>query len=355
MSWQETLRRAAAFAPDADARRRADEHIRRLTMPTRALGRLLDLAVDLAGIRGVFPPPTARKAVVVMAADHGVTARGVSAYPREVTGQMVRNFLAGGAAVNVLARRAGARVITADLGVAADLSDCRGRPDFVDLKVAPGTADFTVGPAMTGDQPNRALSAGVELFHRAAGADGVDVIVPGEMGIGNTTAAAAVTAALTGLPVDQVVGSGTGVDDAGLARKRAAVAAALERNRPDPADPLGVLAKVGGFEIAGMTGLILAAVADRVPVVLDGFISTAAALAAAAMCPNVRDCLIAGHVGSEPGHARQLERLQLRPLLSLDLRLGEGSGAVLALPMLDAASAVVRDMATFESAGVRRA
>jgi nicotinate-nucleotide--dimethylbenzimidazole phosphoribosyltransferase len=354
MDWNEARRAAAAFAVDEHARRRAADHIRRLTMPTWALGRLLDLAVDLSGIRGEFPPTVARKAVVVMAADHGVTARGVSAYPREVTAAMVRNFLAGGAAINVLARRAGARVLVADLGVAADLSDCRGRGDFFDRRVAAGTADFTAGAAMTGEQLLAALNAGVELFERAC-ADGLDVVVPGEMGIGNTTAASAVTAAFTGLPVERVVGAGTGVDDAGVARKREAVRAALDRHKPDPADAPGVLSAVGGFEIAGMAGLITAAAARRVPVVLDGFIAGAAALAAVAMTPAVRGALIAGHLGAEPGHARQLERLALAPLLTLGLRLGEGSGAALALPMLDAAAAIVRETATFESAGVRRA
>jgi nicotinate-nucleotide--dimethylbenzimidazole phosphoribosyltransferase len=355
MNWKDAQARAAGFRVDEDARRRAAEHVRRLTMPTWALGRLLDLAVDLCGIRGRVPPEVGRKVVVVAAADHGVTSQGVSAYPREVTAQMVRNFLAGGAAINVLARRAGARVLVADLGVAADLSDCRDRPGFYDFRIAGGTADFTAGPAMSPSQLEAALDAGAALFGIAEETGGVDVVVPGDMGIGNTTAAAAVTAALTGLPVERVVGPGTGVDEAGLIRKRQAVRAALDRHRPDARDPAGVAAALGGFEIAALAGLMTAAAAARVPIVLDGFIAGAAALAAVGLCPAVRGALIAGHLGAEPGHARQLEALQLSPLLSLSLRLGEGSGAALALPLLDAAVAVLRETATFDSAGVSRA
>jgi nicotinate-nucleotide--dimethylbenzimidazole phosphoribosyltransferase len=286
--------------------------------------------------------------ILTLAGDHGVVAQGVSAYPQVVTAQMVENFLRGGAAVNVLAGRAGARVVVADLGVAAPVS-CH--PDLRDCKVAPGTADITRGPAMTPAQCARAVEAGIALVE-AERARGADLIGTGEMGIGNTTAASALVAALTGAPVEDVTGPGTGVDAAGRRRKVEAIRRALEVNRPDPADPLGTLAKVGGFEIAGLVGVILAGAAHRLPVVLDGFIAGAAALVAVRLQPRARGALLAAHRSAEPGHARVLEALRLAPYLDLGLRLGEGTGAALCIALARAAVAILSDMATFKSAGV---
>ncbi len=320
-----------------------------LTKPPGSLGRLEDLAVQLAGITGrTIPAPLQERAVLVLAGDHGVTAQGVSAYPPEVTGQMARNFVAGGAAVNSLARSVGARVIVADLGVASDLDDVAGLRRH---PIARGTADMSVGPAMSRAQAVAAIEAGLSLLAEEA-ARGLDVVCTGEMGIGNTTAAAAITAVVAGVSSVAATGRGTGVDDARLEHKRAVVARALDVNRPDPADGLDVLAKVGGFELGGLTGVILAAAARRIPVVLDGYIAGAAALIAVALAPAARDYLVAGHRSAEPGHAFVLARLGLVPLLDLGLRLGEGTGAALALPILDAALAAHQDMATFGDAGV---
>jgi nicotinate-nucleotide--dimethylbenzimidazole phosphoribosyltransferase len=340
----------AAIAPlDAGAMAAARARQDTLTKPPGSLGRLEELAVQLAGILGAPIPDLLRdRAVIVLAADHGVTARGVSAYPSEVTGQMVRNFVAGGAAINNLAGSVGARVVVADLGVAADLDDV---PGLRHHPVARGTADMAVGPAMGRADARAAVEAGMAILHEEAGR-GLDVVCIGEMGIGNTTAAAAITAAVAGASHVAATGRGTGVDDARLGHKRAVVARALDVNRPDPADGLDVLAKVGGFEIGGMAGVILAAAARRIPVVLDGYIAGAAALIATTIAPAARDYLVAGHRSAEPGHALVLEHLGLAPLLDLGLRLGEGTGAALALPILDAALAAHRGMATFDDAGV---
>ncbi len=282
-----------------------------------------------------------------MAGDHGVTAEGVSAYPAAVTPQMVANFLRGGAAINVLARAAGARVVVVDVGVAADIAGA----GLVARKVAPGTRNLAEGPALTRAEALVAIEVGLDVLDEQAAA-GLDLVALGEMGIGNTTAASALAAALTGLPAGAVTGHGTGVDDAGLARKVAVVGRALAVNRPDPSDPLDVLAKVGGLEIAGLVGVALGAAARRIPVVVDGFIAGAAALVAAELCPRARDYLIAAHVSAEAGHRAILARLGQRPLLDLDLRLGEGSGAALALPLIDAAARLLDEMATFGEAGV---
>ncbi|MDP9375297.1 MAG: nicotinate-nucleotide--dimethylbenzimidazole phosphoribosyltransferase [Chloroflexota bacterium] len=327
----------------AAARARQDT----LTKPVGSLGRLEELAVRLAGITGRVRPAIDRKAIVVMAGDHGVTAEGVSAYPAAVTPQMVANFLRGGAAISVLARAAGARVAVVDVGVAAAIEGA----GLVARKVTPGTRNMAAGPALTRAETLRAIEAGFDVLDEQA-ADGLDAVALGEMGIGNTTAASAITAALTGLPPAAVTGRGTGLDDAGLARKVAVVERALAVNRPDPSDPLDVLAKVGGLEIAGLVGVTLGAAARRIPVVVDGFIAGAAALLAAELCPRARDYLIAAHVSVEAGHRPILARLGLRPLLDLDLRLGEGSGATLALPLIDAAARLLDEMATFEEAGV---
>ncbi len=329
---------------EAEARRRLDQ----LTKPPGSLGRLEELAIRLSGITGACPPPLRDPVIFTLAGDHGVVAQGVSAYPQVVTAQMVENFLRGGAAVNVLARHAGARVVVADLGVASPLPP---RPQLRDRKVASGTSDMTHGPAMTREQAVQAIEAGIALVEgeRALGAD---LVGTGEMGIGNTTAASALVAALTGVPVAQVTGMGTGVDAAGRGRKVQAIERALAVNRPDPADALDTLSKVGGFEIAGLVGVILAGAAHRLPVVLDGFIAGAAALVAVGLKPECRGALLASHRSAEPGHARVLEALDLTPYLDLGMRLGEGTGAALCIALARAALSVLAEMATFKSAGV---
>lgn len=328
----------------AAARARQDS----LTKPPGSLGRLEGLAAQLAAITGHVQPPVARKAVIVMAGDHGVAQAGVSAYPSAVTPQMVLNFIGGGAAINVLARQAGARVIVVDVGVAADFAD---HPGLVKRKVAPGTANMLSGPAMSRAQAEAALQVGLDVVAGEI-AQGLDVVATGDMGIGNTTPSSAIVAALTGAPVALVTGRGTGLDDAGLARKVAAIQQALETNRPDPQDALDVLAKVGGLEIAGLAGVMLGAAAQRIPVVIDGFISGAAALVAASLAPAVTNFLIAAHRSVEIGHRVLLAQLGLEPLFDLELRLGEGTGAALAFHLVEAAARIQREMATFAEAGV---
>ena len=319
-----------------------------LTKPGGSLGRLEELSIQMAGIRGQARPRVERKAVIVMAADHGIAREGVSAYPSEVTPQMVLNFLHGGAAINVLARQAGARVKVVDMGVAYDFGDL---PGLIQRKVAHGTRSITAGPAMTRAQAEQALQIGIDLA--AAEVDsGLDLIATGDMGIGNTTPSSAIVAAFTGLPPARVTGRGTGVDDTGLARKVAAIQTALLVNQPDPSDALDVLHKLGGFEIAGMAGVMIGAAARRIPVVVDGFISGAAALVAAELLPDVRPYLIAAHLSVEIGHRAIWERLGLRPLLDLNLRLGEGTGAALAFHLVEAAARILDEMATFGEAGV---
>ncbi|MGH7506847.1 MAG: nicotinate-nucleotide--dimethylbenzimidazole phosphoribosyltransferase [Longimicrobiales bacterium] len=318
----------------------------RLTKPRGSLGALEDLAVRLARIYGDPPPPLRRRMVIVFAGDHGVAVRGVSAYPAEVTAQMCRNFAAGGAAINAIARAVGATVVIADVGVDAELENVTG---VVACKVRRGTRDLSVGPAMTRAETLEAMRVGAELVSERAAS--IDIFALGEMGIGNTTAAAAVTAALTGVPADAVVGTGTGIDAAQWVRKRRLIDHALERITT-PADSVEVLSEVGGLEIAALVGAMLAAARAGRAVVLDGFISTAAALAAVQFCPHLSDYLVASHRSVEPGHTVQLNALGLVPLLDLRLRLGEGTGAALALPVLEAAAGVLRDMATFEGADV---
>jgi nicotinate-nucleotide--dimethylbenzimidazole phosphoribosyltransferase len=341
----------AIVPPDGEAAEEARRLLDEKTKPPGSLGRVEELAVRLAGIYGRVDFETHPRTVAIFAADHGVALRGVSAYPREVTAQMVRNFAAGGAAINVLARLAAVRTIVVDVGVAAETD---GPPGVRRARVAPGTADMTVGPAMSPAEARRAVEIGAEVGREAIEA-GAKVLLTGEMGIGNSTAAAALAAVFTGRPVEEVTGRGTGVGDDAFARKVAAVRQALERNRPRAEDPLGALASVGGLEIGALAGFVLAGAASRVPVVLDGFIAGAAASVACGLAPRARDFLVAGHRSAEPGHAAVLERLGLVPLLDLGMRLGEGTGAVLALPILDAARAILAEMASFESAGVSRA
>jgi nicotinate-nucleotide--dimethylbenzimidazole phosphoribosyltransferase len=331
-------------APGLEARRRLDA----LSKPPGSLGRLEELALSLSVAAGRCPPRVAHPVIFTLAADHGVAAEGVSAYPQVVTAQMVESFLRGGAAVNALAREVGARVVVADLGVASPLSD---HPDLARAAIGPGTASMARGPAMTRSQAEAAIGAGAALVDGAA-ARGLDLVATGEMGIANTTAASAITAAMTGAPVPDVTGAGTGLDAAGRAHKARVVARALAVNRPDPGDPLDVLAKVGGFEIAGLVGVILAGAARRCPVLLDGFITGAAALVAVGLAPAAREYLIASHRSAEPGHRRALDALGLVPYLDLEMRLGEGTGAALAIGLARAAARVLAEMATFKSAGV---
>ena len=334
--------------PDTSAAASARERQATLTKPPGSLGRLEELSIQLAAITGQPRPSVARKAVIVMAGDHGVTGEGVSAYPAEVTPQMVLNFLRGGAAINVLARQAGARVVVVDVGVAADL---RPQPGLELRKVARGTQNMARGPAMTRAQVEDAMAVGLQVIEAEA-TQGLDLVATGDMGIGNTTASAAIVAALTGMPVAHVTGRGTGVDNVGLAHKISVIEHALRVNQPNPRDARDVLSKVGGLEIAGLVGVILGAAARRLPAVIDGFISGAAALVAAELAPEVKPYLIASHLSAEVGHRVVLERLGLRPLLDLNLRLGEGTGAVLAFHLIEAAARIPNEMATFAEAGV---
>ncbi len=333
---------------DKEAMEEAQRRMDRLTKPPGSLGRLEELAVWLAGVTGRPRQRLPHKTVVLMAADHGVAREGVSAYPSSVTAQMVANFLRGGAAINVLARRAGARVLVVDIGVAASVPEA---PGLLVRKVGPGTANMAEGPAMSRAEAERAVAVGLEVAAEEI-ERGAQVLATGEMGIGNTTAASAIVAALTGRPVASVTGRGTGLDEEGLRHKVAVIERALAVNRPDPADPLDVLAKVGGYEIAGLVGVVLQGAARRVPVLLDGFIAGAAALVAARLCPQARAYMLASHCSAEPGHRPALDELGLRPLLDMDMRLGEGTGAVLAMHLLDDALAILDEMATFEEAGV---
>jgi len=319
-----------------------------LTKPQGSLGRLEEISVRLAGMTGELSVDLTRKAVFVMAGDHGIATAGVSAFPQAVTAQMVLNFLHGGAAINVLARHAGARVIVTDMGVATKLPD---HPELLVKKIAAGTANMAEGPAMTRDQARAAIGAGIEIV-TAEIEKGLDIVGTGDMGIGNTTPSAAICAVITGNAVVDVTGRGTGIDDEKLAFKVKMIEQAIAVNRPKPDDALDVLAKVGGFEIGGLAGVIIGAASHRRPVVIDGFISGAAALIAMTMAPQVKDYLIAGHQSVEPGHQLMLEHLGLEPLLNLDLRLGEGTGAVLAMQIVEASARIIKEMATFAEAGV---
>ena len=342
----ETCTAIAAVDPTvaAAAQRRLDGK----TKPRRSLGRLEDLACRVAAIRGTSAPDPPVKAIIVMGADNGVAEEGVSAYPQEVTRQMLLNFAGGGAAINVLARHAGARLLVVDVGVREPLP---ALPDIRAERIGRGTSNFVHGPAMSRAQARRALECGIGIARELA-REGTTLLGIGDMGIANTTAASALTAVFTGAPVEAVTGRGTGIDDAGLQRKIDVIRRALAINRPDDGDPLDALAKVGGFEIAGLAGVVLGGAACRVPVMLDGFITGAAALAAVRLVPEAAGYLIASHQSVEAGHRIVLEALGLQPLLDLALRLGEGSGAALAMPLVDAALRILHEMATFTAAGV---
>jgi nicotinate-nucleotide--dimethylbenzimidazole phosphoribosyltransferase len=334
--------------PDLAAAREIQARLDQKTKPPGSLGRLEELACALGAVRGTAELELPKKAIVVMAGDHGVVAEGVSAYPQAVTAQMVLNFVAGGAGINVLARQAGARVVVVDMGVA---SDAPLHDQVRSIRIGRGTRNLAREPAMTRDETVRALEAGIAIAEDLV-SSGIDLVGIGEMGIGNTTSASALTAAFTGKPPEEVTGRGTGVDDSGLRRKVDVVRRALEVNRPDPADALGTLASLGGFEIAGLAGVVLGCAARRVPVLVDGFIATSAAAAAVHVAPRAAYALVASHRSVEAGHRHLLASLGKKPLLDFDLRLGEGTGAALAMHIVDAAVHVLREMATFASAGV---
>jgi len=328
----------------AEARMRQDN----LTKPQGSMGQLEFLSIQVAGIKGDARPRIIHKVIFTLAGDHGVTRKGVSAYPSEVTPQMVYNFLRGGAAINVLARQVGARVIVADLGVASVLER---HPQLKDKKVALGTDNMAEGPAMSREEAIRSIEAGMELVEEEL-TKGMDILGTGDMGIGNTTPSSAITSALTGVDVAAVTGKGAGLDEEGWKRKVKVIQKALALNQPDPKDAIDVLSKVGGFEIGGIVGLILAGARYRIPVVIDGFISGAAALVATSLSPQVRPYLISSHQSAEPGHKRILEHLGLIPLLNLNMRLGEGTGAALGIFLIEASLKILNEMATFAEAGV---
>lgn len=319
-----------------------------LTKPAGSLGRLEELSIQIAGITGQPIPKINDKVIITMAGDHGVVAEGVSAFPQEVTPQMVLNFLYEGAAINVLAKHVGARITIVDLGVAAEME---AHPALVNKKIAKGTANMTRGPAMSRADAEKSILAGVEIVE-AEIEKGLDIVGTGDMGIGNTSPSAAIAATLTGIEPAKIAGRGTGVDDEGLKRKIDAIERALVQNNPDPKDGLDVLAKVGGFEIGGLAGVMLGAAANRKPVMVDGFISTAAAMIAATLAPAVRPYLISAHRSQEYGHMQMIEWLGLKPLVDLDFRLGEGTGAALGISLAEAACKILSDMATFAEAGV---
>lgn len=327
-----------------EARMRQDN----LTKPQGSLGELEALSIQVAGIKGNPRPRISHKVIFVLAGDHGVAKEGVSAYPSEVTPQMVKNFLRGGAAINVLARHGGSRVVIADMGVASVLEP---HPDLKDRKVAMGTRNMAKGPAMSREEAIRSIQAGIELVEEEL-PKGVDILGTGDMGIGNTTPSSAITAAITNADVATVTGRGTGLDDEGQRRKVRVIEKVLEINQPNPKDAIDVLSKVGGFEIGGITGVILAGARYRIPVVIDGFISGAAALVATSLSAKVKPYLIASHQSVEQGHEIVLKHLGLKPLLNLDLRLGEGTGAALGIFLVEASVKILDEMATFSEAGV---
>jgi nicotinate-nucleotide--dimethylbenzimidazole phosphoribosyltransferase len=345
---QQILDRVASVTPlDTDAMELARSRQQQLTKPAGSLGRLEDIAIQMAGITGQPLPNIQRKSVIIMAGDHGVTREGVSAYPADVTPQMVYNFLRGGAAINAIAHHAGAKVIVVDVGVATDIS----HPGLLSRKVAFGTANMLLESAMTQAHMLEAIQVGIDVCDAQLDS-GIDFVATGDMGIGNTTASSAIAAVLLQKPAALVTGRGTGIDDGQLAHKIQVIEKAIERHAPNSQDPLDVLMKVGGLEIAGLVGVIVAAASRRIPIVIDGLISGAAALVAVELNPVIGAYLFAGHVSVEQGHRLILEKLGLSPLLDLRLRLGEGTGAVLAMSIIEAALSTHRKMATFAEAGV---
>ncbi len=333
---------------DKEAMANAQTRQDNLTKPQGSMGILEDISIRLAGIQGRTIPKIERKAIITMAGDHGVVAENIGNWPQEVTAQMVLNFLRGGAGINVISRQIGARVIVVDMGVATRFEV---DPRLVSIKIAPGTRNMANGPAMTQEQAIRAVEAGIEIID-AEVEKGLDIVGTGDMGIGNTTPSAAICAIMTGRKVSEVTGRGTGLSDPQLKHKIAVIEKAISVNKPDAEKPLEVLSKVGGFEIAGLAGVMIGAAASRVAVVVDGFISGAAALIATAIAPGCKDYLFAGHLSTEPGHRFMLEHLGLKPLVNLEMRLGEGTGAALGISIVEAAARILSEMATFSEAGV---
>ncbi len=346
---QRTLERITS--PDSETYARALKRLGNQARPAGSLGRLEEVSARLASIFGTLDVRLNEKVVVTCAGDHGICQEGVSLFPQDVTPQMVYNFVSGGASINVLARHAGARVVVADLGVAADFPPTL--PIF-HKKIRKGTDNFARGPAMSRSEAVQSVEGGIDIVEALLVQGPVHLLGTGDMGIGNTSPSAAIASVYSGKSVDEVAGRGTGVDDEGLARKIAAIEQGLSINRPDPADPLDVLAKVGGFEIGGLAGLVIGAASHRIPVVCDGLISTAGALIACKIAPNARDYLFASHCSVEAGHRPILEHLALSPLFDLGLRLGEGTGAALAMELLDAATRILAEIRTFEEAAVGR-
>lgn len=333
-----------------DTALQAKTKLGQLTMPHWALGRILHLAVDLAAMTRSLLPPVQRKTIFIMAADHGITEEGVSLYPMEVTAQMVRNFVHGGAAINAIAKTVGANTVVVDVGVNADFNHLVETGLLVDGKVAKGTKNFLLSPAMSQQEAIQAINLGIKLALNYG--SHVDLFGTGDMGIGNTTASAAIAAVLCQQPVESIVGRGTGLDDQKVLHKIKVIEKSLALHQPSSQDPLGLIQKVGGFEIAALTGLILGAASIQRPIVVDGYISTSAALLAQAFCPRSLDYMIPSHCSAEKGHSLMWEFLGKKPYLDLGMRLGEGTGSALAMPLLEASVRVMSEMATFESAGV---
>ncbi len=338
---------------DAEWRAKAHARLEQLTMPHWALGRLMDLAEDLAGMTRSMNPPVARKTIVTMVGDHGVAAEGVSKYPQVVTLEMVHNFVAGGAGINALARVVGARVVVVDMGTAGDLTELAQSGKILSRRIGSGTQNIARGPAMSRTDAIRCIENGMELALQLG--DSTDVFGTGDMGIGNTTPSSAIVAAITGCTPLAATGRGTGIDAEQLRHKVGVVERALEVNKPEPTDGLDVLAKVGGFEIGGIAGLILGAAYLRKPVLVDGFISTAGALIAQTLSPEAADYMIAAHRSEESGHAIVLQHMKKKPLLDLGLRLGEGTGGALAMNLVDAAAAILTRVRKFDEASVSKA
>ncbi|MHB8126370.1 MAG: nicotinate-nucleotide--dimethylbenzimidazole phosphoribosyltransferase [Desulfitobacteriaceae bacterium] len=332
-------------------RLKAREYLNQLAIPQGSLGELVVLAEQLAAIKGTLKPSVHRKAVITMAGDHGVVEEGVSAFPQEVTPQMVNNFVRGGAAINVLAAVAGAQVLVVDMGVAVDLNKLVREKKILSYRIGNGTSNMAQGPAMTRAQAEQALQSGIEIVGNLV-KDNVELLATGDMGIGNTTSSSAILSVFSGQPIREVTGRGTGISDTTLENKIRVIEKAIALNKPDAKDPVDVLAKVGGFEIGGIAGVILGAAYHGVPVIVDGFISSAGALIAKALAPNSVDYMIAAHRSLEYGHSLMLKELGLNPLLNLNLRLGEGTGAALAMNIVEAAAQVICKMLTFEAAGV---
>lgn len=333
---------------DQEVMKKTQARLDSLTKPIGSLGVMEEIAKKIAGITGEVTPGIPQKAAILMAGDHGIVEEGVAPYPQEVTPQMVLNFVNGGAAMSVLTRHVGASLYVVDVGVAVDLPD---EPNIIKKKVAYGTKNMAKGQAMTLEETVKAMEVGIDMAQEVI-AKGAGIIGIGEMGIGNTSPSTAIASVYTGLPVSQVVGRGTGADDERMKIKIAAIEKAIEVNNPDKNKPLEVMAKVGGLELAGLTGVILACAANRVPVILDGFISTAAAVIAGEMAPLAKEYMLGSHLSEEPGHKAVLDYLGIKPILMMNMRLGEGTGAALAMNIVDASLKVLREMATFSEAGV---